>query len=50
MMIVKDFVHQAKEKLKPFSEKYGSNYQAAERDVKAIHDALFPDYRKGALT
>jgi hypothetical protein len=47
MVILKDFVTQAIEALKPSVEKYGANDQEAERDVKAIRKALFPDTRTG---
>jgi len=47
MLILKDFVSQAIEELKPFAEKYGARDQESERDVKAIRDALFPKTRTG---
>ena len=47
MLILKDFVSQAIEALKPFAEKYGARDQESERDVKAIRDALFPKSRTG---
>ncbi|KAG7531329.1 hypothetical protein FFLO_04450 [Filobasidium floriforme] len=47
MLILKDFIVQSIEALKPFSEKYGARDQEAERDTKAIRAALFPDSRTG---
>jgi hypothetical protein len=47
MLILKDFVSQAIEALKPSAEKYGARDQESERDVKAIRDALFPKTRTG---
>jgi hypothetical protein len=49
MLILKDFVSQAIEALKPFAEQYGARDQESERDVKAIRDALFPKTRTGEL-
>jgi hypothetical protein len=47
MLILKDFISQAQEHLRPAVEKYGSRDQEAERDTKAIRNALFPDTRTG---
>jgi hypothetical protein len=47
MLILKDFVKQAQASLKPSVEKYGSHDQEAERDTRAIRNALFPDTRTG---
>lgn len=49
MLILKDFIVQSIEALKPFSEKYGARDQEAERDTKAIRAALFPDSRTGKI-
>lgn len=47
MLILRDFIQQSVEALKPFSEKYGARDQEAERDVKAVRAALFPSSRTG---
>ncbi|KAI5449249.1 hypothetical protein NCC49_005165 [Naganishia albida] len=47
LMILRDYLRQAVELMKPMSDKYGANTQGAQRDTEAITTALFPDSRSG---
>ncbi|KAJ9112097.1 hypothetical protein QFC22_006397 [Naganishia vaughanmartiniae] len=47
LMILRDYLRQAVDLMKPVSKQYGSNVKGARRDTEAITTAFFPSSRSG---